>query len=185
MKLRNSAHGWGAVAQLLHWSIAALVIALALLGLLMQELPMSPDKVRLYALHKSLGLTALALVLLRLGWRLFDRRPPWPSAMPAWERIVAACAHWLMYLLLLVIPLSGWLYNSAANFPLRWFGLVRIPPLADADPELKALALALHNWSFYLLAVLFVVHVAAALKHHYHDRDRTLVSMLPRMRRER
>jgi cytochrome b561 len=179
MKLRNDAHGWGAIAQLLHWSLALLIIVLAVLGLLMQELPNSPDKIRMYALHKSLGLTALALVLLRLGWRLFDRRPPWPASMPVWERRLAAAGHALLYLLMLVIPLAGWLYNSAANFSLRWFNLFRVPPLSGPDPELKALALALHNWGFYLLAVLFIGHVAAALKHHYLDRDRTLVAMLP------
>jgi cytochrome b561 len=180
MTLRNSERGWGAIAQLLHWSLALLIIVLAVLGLLMQELPNSPDKIRWYALHKSLGLTALALVVLRLGWRLVDRRPPWPPTMPHWERRLAATGHALLYLLMLVVPLAGWLYNSAANFSLRWFGLVRIPPLSGPDPELKALALAIHNWGFYLLGILFIGHVGAALKHHYIDRDRSLVAMLPR-----
>jgi cytochrome b561 len=179
MPIRNSEHAWSTVAKTLHWGIALLVIAIVLLGLFMQELPNSPFKIRMYALHKSLGLTALALVVLRLGWRLTDRRPPWPPTMPAWERRLASVGHGLLYVVLLVMPISGWLYNSASNFPLRWFNLVRIPPLAEPDPDLKALSLAIHQWGFYVLAVLFAVHVGAALKHHYHNRDATLRRMLP------
>lgn len=179
MPLRNGAEDWGTVARSLHWLIALLVIGLALLGLVMQELPNSPDKLKLYALHKSVGLSVLVLVVLRLGWRAFDRRPPYPVAMPGWQRRLAATPHGLLYLLLIAMPLSGWLYNSAANFPLRWFGLFRVPALTAADPALKPLALAAHEWGFYLLAALLVLHVGAALKHHYLDRDRTLAAMLP------
>jgi cytochrome b561 len=179
MQLRNSPDRWGAVAQLLHWSMAALVISLVLLGLFMTEMPNSMDKLKLYALHKSLGLTVLALVILRLLWRLAGRRPAWPPHIPRWQRRLAGITHGLLYLLLLWMPLSGWLYNSASNFPLRWFNQFRVPALTGPDPELKALALAMHSWGFYLLAALFVLHAGAALKHHYHDRDRTLTAMLP------
>lgn len=179
MQWRNSPSRWGVVAQTLHWTIALAVIGLALVGLLMQELPNSPQKLQVYALHKSVGLTVLVLVVLRLGWRLVDRRPAAPPGQPRWQRGLAAATHGLLYLLLLAMPLTGWLYNSASNFPLRWFGLVRIPPLAAADPDLKALAQDLHSAGFYLLAVLFALHVGAALKHHYLDRDRTLAAMLP------
>jgi cytochrome b561 len=184
MQWRNSPDRWGVVAQTLHWSIALLVIALALVGLLMQEMPNSPDKLKVYALHKSVGLTVLLLVVLRLAWRLFNRRPLHPPHMPAWQRRLAASTHGLLYVLLFAMPLSGWLYNSASNFPLRWFNLVRIPALVEPDRELKALALTLHSGGFYVLAVLFAVHLAGALKHHYLDRDRTLVAMLPFQKRE-
>lgn len=179
MPLRNGAEDWGLVARTLHWTIALAVIGLVLLGLVMQELPNSPNKVQLYALHKSVGLSVLGLLVLRLVWRLVDPRPPYPAAMPRWQRALARVTHGLLYLLLLAMPLSGWLYNSAANFPLRWFGLFKVPPLTAANPELKPLALAAHEWGFYLLAALLALHVGAALKHHYLDRDRTLVAMLP------
>lgn len=182
MNWRNTPTCWGGVAQLLHWLIALMIIALAALGLLMDELPTSMTKVRLYSLHKSLGMTVLLLVILRLGWRLFDRRPGYPSAMPAWQVRLAEVTHGLLYVLLLAIPLSGWLYNSASNFPLRWFGLISLPALTGPDKALKTLALDLHGFGFYLLAVLFVVHVAAALKHHYIDRDDTLRRMWPSRR---
>src|SRR5688572_5767292 len=122
MGWRNSPARWGALAQTLHWTIALAVIGLVLVGLWMDELPNSPTKLKVYALHKSVGITVLVLVVLRLAWRLIDRRPPHPASMPPWERWLAAVTHGLLYLLLLVMPLSGWLYNSASNFPLRWFG---------------------------------------------------------------
>lgn len=179
MQWRNSADRWGTVARLLHWTIAVLIIGLVVVGLSMQELPNSLFKLKVYAWHKSLGLTVLALVLVRLGWRLFDRRPPYPADMPRWQQRLSSAAHGLMYVLMFGMPLSGWLYNSASNFPLRWFDLFRVPSLAAPDPELKALALALHQWGFYLLGLLFTVHVAAALHHHFVRRDATLARMLP------
>jgi len=176
---RNTPQRWGWVAQFLHWSIALLIIGLVIVGLTMDELPNSPDKVKLYALHKSTGLTVLVLVLLRLIWRLVDPRPPYPATMPAWQKKVSNLSHGLLYVLMLSQPLSGWLYNSASNFPLQWFRLFKVPALSGPDPELKSLALAIHEIGFYVLGVLFALHVAAALKHHFVDRDATLARMTP------
>lgn len=179
MTLRNSAHRWGWVAQFLHWSIALMVIGLAIVGLLMDEMANSPDKLKVYALHKSTGLTVLALVLLRLLWRLIDTRPPLPASMPRWQRLLSSATHGLLYLLLLLMPLSGWLYNSASNFPLRWFGLFKVPALTGPDRDIKQWANDIHETGFYVLAALFALHVAAALKHHFIDRDATLARMTP------
>ncbi len=182
MSWRNRPDHWGGLAQLLHWSIAALVIGLAIVGLLMQELPNSPFKLKVYGWHKSFGMLVLLLVGLRLLWRLIDRRPEHPDDLPAWQRRLASGVHGLLYLLLLWMPLTGWLYNSAANFPLRWFGLFALPSLAAPDPELKALANALHVYGFYLLALLFALHAGAALHHHFVRRSPVLRRMLPRRR---
>jgi len=184
MALRNSEQSWGAVAQFLHWAVALAVIGLCVVGLLMQELPASPTKIKVYALHKSIGITVLALVILRLFWRLIDRRPPHPAAMPGWQRTLSALTAGLLYLLLLAMPLSGWLYNSASNFSLRWFNLFSIPPLTGPDPAIKAWAQDLHSYGFYLLGLLFALHVGAALRHHYVERDATLRRMLPFVRKE-
>lgn len=179
MPWRNSEAQWGHVARLLHWSVAVLVIGLAVVGLLMQELPNSLFKLKVYAWHKSFGLTVLALVVLRLCWRFVDPRPPYPASMPRWQQRLSDAAHGLMYVLLLAMPLSGWLYNSASNFPLRWFDLAKVPPLLAANPDLKPVFLAAHQYGFYLLGLLFAVHVGAALHHHFVKRDATLARMLP------
>lgn len=179
MPLRNDEWDWGALMRLLHWAIALGVIGLLAVGWWMGDLPNGPRKIGIYKLHKSVGLTVLALMTLRIVLRLADRRRPTPPAMPAWQQRAADASHVLMYLLLLAMPLSGWLYNSASNFPLKWFELFRVPALSGADPTLKAISGAVHEYAAIALAVLVSLHVAAALKHHLVDRDGVLRSMLP------
>lgn len=178
MRLRNDSEHWGAISLALHWLTVVLVIGLALVGLVMTELPNSPLKISIYAWHKSFGLTVLGLTLLRLAWR-FTGGAPAPAPMPVWQRWAAAGTHGLLYVLLLAIPLTGWLYNSAAGFPLKWFGLFSLPRLSAYDPALKQFAGEAHETLFYLLALLVLLHAAAALKHHYLDRDDTLRRMFP------
>lgn len=176
----STRNNWGGVVKALHWLIALGVIGLATVGWTMKGMPNSPDKIQIYALHKSIGLTLFALVLVRLAWRLFvDTRPELPATMPRWERRAAAVSHVLLYVVLLAMPLSGWLFNSAANFPLKWFKLFSVPSLSGPDPALKAFAGLAHLTIFWLIAALVTIHVAAALKHHFIDRDNVLTRMLP------
>lgn len=179
MPLRNTDTRWGGVAQFFHWLIALLIIAQGAIGLTMVELGMTSTKVKMFALHKSIGLTILALALLRLAWRLGQRVPRDPP-MPRWQHVAARASHFLLYVLILALPLSGWLFNSAANFPLEWFGLVHVPSLTHGfDPVLKAWALRAHVVLFWILIGVVVVHVAAALWHHFVQRDDVLLRMLP------
>lgn len=180
MRLGNSSERWGGVSQGLHWLVAALILAQGVLGLVMVGLPNSPDKIHLYALHKSIGLTVLALAVLRLGWRLYAGAPAPLPGLHGWQRVGARLSHRLLYLLLFAVPLSGWLFNSAAGFPMQWFGLFNLPALAAADPALRAFAAALHAWLFWLLVAVTLAHAAAALHHHFVARDATLARMLPR-----
>lgn len=180
MPLRSDIRRWGGVTKLLHWTIALLVIVLLGVGLWMIDLPISLDKVRVYALHKSTGVTVLALMLIRIAWRASEKsRPQMPLGMPAWERGAAVASHVLLYVALLVMPLSGWLFNSAANFPLQWFGWLSLPALSGPDPALKAFARAIHHWTAYTLIALLSLHVLAAFKHHVFDRNEILRRMLP------
>ena len=176
----NSPEAWGRISIGLHWLTAVLVIGLSLVGLLMTELPNSPFKLQVYALHKSFGLTVLALTVLRLGWRLLAGSP---SALPGprLQQLAARAVHALMYALLLAMPLSGWLYNSASGFPLRWFGLPLPRLFTGFNPTLKELAHTLHETGFYLLALLLLAHAGAALFHHYVKKDQTLKRMTGRM----
>jgi len=133
----------------------------------------------LVSYHKWIGVTVLALMSVRLMWRLSHRPPPLPPAMPAWQRRIATLAHWMLYMLLLAIPLSGWLYSSAVGVPTVYLGLWQLPDLVGKDKALaEALKLAHKSLNFTLLA-LVVVHVAAAIKHHFVDRDGLLARMLP------
>ena len=173
---------WNRFSQVLHWLIALLILGLGIVGLTMTEMANSPDKMRIYALHKSFGLTVLMLVGLRLVWRATHRAPP-PVAMPRWQHLAAQATHGLLYVLMAAVPLSGWLYNSMAGplFAVKWFGLFRVPSIWHADPDLKAWARDLHETAFWVLAAFVALHAAAAFKHHYIDKDETLRRMLPGM----
>lgn len=179
MALRSNLDTWGSVTKALHWLIALAIILLFCVGWFMKGLPNSPDKIKVYALHKSMGLTVLALVVLRIAWRLGEAHPANPPGMPPWQARASTVVHLGLYAIMLGMPLSGWLFNSAANFPLRWFGQFKVPALVGADAGTKALAGAIHFYGAWLLALLFVVHVAGALKHHYLERDAVLRRMLP------
>ena len=172
----NSPKAWGSISIGLHWLSALLILGLAAVGLLMTELSTSPLKLQVYALHKSFGLTVLALTALRLLWRVLAGSPDDVPA-PKLQILAAKSVHTLMYLLLFAIPLSGWLYNSASGFPLRWFGMPMPKLFTGYNPMLKQLALFLHQNLFYALAVLLVLHASAALFHHYVSKDDTLKRM--------
>lgn len=182
MGLKTTTEVWGSVAKFLHWTIALLVILMMIGGTLMDELRNGPDKIWVYAMHKSTGLTILVLMLLRLAWRLFDPRPADPPGLGNLAKTASRTVHGAFYLLLIVMPLSGWLYNSAANFPLRWFGLFSVPALSGPDKELKHFALDVHETVFLIILGVLILHVAAALKHHFQDRDSVLRRMLPFVR---
>ena len=181
MSLKNPADRWGGVSQLLHWTIAALILSIGAVGLVMGELPRSPKYFWVYTAHKSLGLTVLALVLVRIGWRLYAGAPRPVPGTPRWQERIAALTHGAIYLLILAMPLSGWLYDSASGLrPFRWFGLAEVPKLAAPDEAIAGAAHGAHEWLFWLLIALVLAHAGAALYHHFVQRDATLARMLPR-----
>jgi len=184
MPIRNKPDQWGVISIGLHWLTLLLILGLASVGLLMVELPLGTFKVQVYALHKSFGLTVLALTLLRLGWRLVASAPAPVAGTPRWQDAIAKITHGGLYALLVAVPLSGWLFNSAAGFPLHWFGLFKVPSLHAYDSDIKAFAHSAHVSLFYAMAALLVLHAAAALFHHYRLHDRTLVRMLPLMKNQ-
>ena len=178
MALVSTRDEWGAVTRALHWLIALLVVVLATVGWYMKGLPNTPDKAAIYGLHKSTGLTVLALMLARILWRAFEGvRPAQPTGMPGWQVHAARASHVLLYVALIAMPISGWLFNSAANFPLHWFGLFAVPALSGPDPELKAAARFAHEFLFWCIAGLVAVHASAALYHHFGARDGVLRRM--------
>ena len=177
MKFRNHSK-WGVMAQFFHWVMALAILGNGLFGLLM-DLAHSPmQKINWLALHKSIGLTVLALFLLRLAWRMFDRRPPEEPA-PRWQQFSAHVVHGLLYVLIAAIPLSGWWFNSVTGKPLQWFKLFNLPAIAEKNDDIRHFAHGVHEYLFWFLLLVLVAHVGAALKHHVFDRDNVLRRMLP------
>jgi len=178
MTLRSTTRQWGAIAKGFHWVLALAILGNGVFGLL-RGLASSPaQKLDWLALHKSIGLTVLALVLLRLAWRALDGRPREIEA-PRWQQWAARAVHVLLYALIAALPLSGWWFNSVAGKPLQWFKTFDVPALAAADDTVRHLAHAVHENLFWLLLLVLVAHVGAALKHHLSDHDDVLRRMLP------
>lgn len=174
--LATGAERYNRTARLLHWVMAALVIGNLAGGLLNETLE---GTINLIPLHKSLGLTVLALTLVRIGWRFTWQHPPYPPAMPPAQIAAAKAVQGAFYTLMLVMPLSGWVMASAGKYPLTWFGLVDVPKLAVVkDSALHIVSRQSHEVLGWLLAGLVVLHVAAALRHHLILKDRVLERML-------
>ena len=183
MTIKNTPERWGAVSQSLHWLIVLLIAVMAAIGLTMEDFANGPDKIRIYALHKSLGITILALVALRLLWRLYAGAPkPVPGA-PDWQHRLAGLTHLAIYALLFALPLSGWVLNSASGFPLQWFGLFNLPHIVERSHDLHEVAEEVHELLFWALMLLVALHAAAAFYHHLFVGDDTLRRMLPARRR--
>lgn len=171
------------VAIVLHWLLGLVIVGLFLMGSYMVDLPFSPQRLKLFNWHKWAGMSFLALTVLRLLWRMTHRPPALPKtivqAMPGWQMRAYHATHHLMYLLFLAVPLLGWAYSSAAGFPIVLFGQLPLPDLVPVDKALAALIKPWHEITAVLLMALAGLHIAAALKHHWIDRDGLLKRMLP------
>ena len=165
------------VAKGLHWLMAVLILGLLALGLYMHELPLSPQKLTLYSWHKWAGVTVFLLVWVRLLWRVMHRPPALPAAMAPLMRLAAHAGHGVLYLLMVAIPLSGWLMSSAKGFQTVWFGVLPIPDLLGRDKALGDLLQEVHEALNVLLMLTLAGHVGAALWHHFVLKDDTLRRM--------
>ena len=163
----------------LHWIIALLIFAAFPLGVYMHELPLSPDKLRLYSYHKWIGVSIFLLAVLRVTWRSTHRTPSLPATMPRWEKLAASTVHYLLYALILAVPLSGWLMSSAKGVQTVWFGVLPLPDLLAKDKELGDLLKEVHESLNFALLGLVLAHIGAALKHHFIERDGILARMIP------
>lgn len=167
-------------AVALHWLIALLIVCGFALGWVMTDIPgFTPTKLKYFSWHKWIGVTAFTLAVIRVLWRATHVPPPLPADTPALQRVAAHGVHWLLYALMLVIPITGYLYSSASNIPVVYLGIVPLPRLIDPDPVLKATFKTLHVFLNYVLLSLVVLHVLAVVKHQLLDRDGLLSRMLP------
>lgn len=173
-------HGF---AIAMHWILAVALVSIFILGHYMADLPFSPQRLKLYNWHKWAGVTILILSAARLAWRLTHRPPALPQtvtlAMPGWQMQAYHATHIVMYALFFIVPLVGWAYSSAAGFPVVLFGVLPLPDFVTADKALADMIKPWHALSANALGALVVVHVVAALKHHFIDKDGLLDRMRP------
>ena len=184
--IRNTRHGYGAVAIVFHWAMALLVLGMLGLGLYMVRLPQSdPSAFALFQLHKSIGFVVLSLAVLRLCWRAFNPSPKLPEHMPLWEKGIAHLGHTGLYAMMFILPLSGWYVVSASpwGIPTIVFNLFEMPHLPipafiGSKDAVEGIAQTVHEYGAYFLILLVVGHIAAVLKHHFIARDETLKRMV-------
>jgi cytochrome b561 len=179
MQLRNSTTRFGAIAQLLHWAIVALIIVQFYLANKGDDLPRGMAKLAVLAQHKSFGITVLALAVIRLIWRFLNPVPAESSALPSWQRFAARASHFALYALIFLIPVAGWLMSSAKAYSVSWFGLVTLPDFIGQSERAFDFFHELHEILAYSLLVLAILHALAALQHHFIARDNVLRRMLP------
>ena len=179
MGIRNTTQRWGAVSQSLHWLIVVLLIVQVTLAEMADELPIGVKKLTLLARHKSVGITIFALALLRLAWRLQNPTPLLPGTLKPYERALARFTHVMLYVLLFAMPLSGWMMSSARGFPVSWFHIFQLPDLVPKNKALYELLVTTHGVLAWTLGVVAIIHMVAALKHHFVLKDDVLRRMLP------
>jgi len=174
--LRHFFHAQRAVAA------AALLLVLIAMGLYMVQLPdvgFDTNKITLILVHKALGMLALAIAALRLGWRLANVLPRFVDGLPDWQQVAARFVHLMFYALLFAVPVTGWLMSSAGGYPVPFFSFFDVPDLIGTNEWLFQVLIEVHRWLAWLLLFFLVLHAAAALRHHFALRDDTLQRILP------
>lgn len=176
LKLKNTEKRFGLVAVSLHWLIAILISSMLALGLYMTNFPKDAEKFQLYGWHKAFGILALGLIVLRVIWRLINITPQ--LYLPRLEKIAAYAMHWSLYVVMMAMPLTGWLMSSAAGRPVSFFGLFTLPNLMQPNKAWQHFFASAHGWLAYALIAMIIIHTLAALKHYFIDKDDILQRML-------
>jgi cytochrome b561 len=166
-------------AQWLHWLVAALIVSAWILGYYLADLPRGPERTNLIGWHKAIGSTVLLAAAVRLAWRSFNPPPPLSETMPLLVRKIAGRAFVLYYLLMVLVPLAGWAESNAYGYPVKLAGVLPLPVLFEKNESLGGVFKNIHVTLAWTFGILIAGHVAAALKHHFIDRDDTLARMLP------
>lgn len=176
--LRNTKTQYGSIAKFFHWLIFVLVLGLLIVGFTWEDFPV-PQKFTLIDIHKLTGLSVLLLVILRVVWSFINIKPGLPWAVKAWERIAEYSVHGLLYLLLLAMPVSGWIMSTAAGRPPQIGGHLIPAPGIAINSSLARTALTLHVTFAWCLIALVTLHILAAFKHYLINKDNILQRMLP------
>ena len=175
MALGNSSSEFGTLSKILHWSMAAIIITLIGVGIYMAELPKETTEQKQYAfqfygLHKSFGVVVLALMVFRLVWIRLSPPPALPAVFDAKEKMITKAVQGFLYILMILMPLSGYLMSNAGGFPINFFGLGELPALIGKSKEIGGIAHEAHEIMGFAMLALIVLHVAGALKHRIKDK---------------
>ncbi|GAO98285.1 hypothetical protein Cva_00934 [Caedimonas varicaedens] len=176
--LKNTQASWGIISRLFHWVIALMVVTLLTVGLIMTGMEPGAEKWKLYGLHKATGMTVLALVILRLFWRVFNPVPALPKGLSQWQMIAAYANIYFLYLLLFCMPLSGFIMSVFGGHDIDYFGLVTIKAVTQGQTPLGILSHAVHITLAYVIIGVVSLHVAAALYHQFYLKNNLLRRMI-------
>jgi len=179
MALKNTAEQYGSLSKFFHWTVAIMVVALLTVGFIMDDISDKALKMQVYNIHKLIGLSVLLLMIMRLLWRLNNVLPEYPPTVPKWARKAARATHDLLYLVLIIMPLSGWIMSSAAGHPPHLGSWSLGIPGLTANKTLAQYGNSLHYVLAWAIPSLILLHIGAALKHHFMDKDEVLLRMLP------
>lgn len=184
MSLHNTRNSFGTVTKTFHWLLVVTVLSMLAIGFIMEDMPNGLDKLRLFGRHKATGLTVLVAAVAWMLWRLKNVKPSYPEHLSWLQKRTADSVKYVLLMLLVAMPLTGWLMSSAAGYSVSYFGWFMVPDLVEPNPELRRSMVAAH----YYFAVVFIgvigMHAAAALLHHFYYKDTILRRMLPFTRRE-
>jgi cytochrome b561/polyisoprenoid-binding protein YceI len=176
--MNNETTHYTPIAKILHWLVAGMIVVQFILAQLADNASSDLQELALLANHKSVGITILAVAIVRIAWRLMNPPPALPAAMPQWQVTASHVSHWSMYVLLILVPVAGWLMSSASAYSVSWFGLFQLPDFAGPDAEMAEIYEEIHEILATVLLVIASVHVLAALKHALFDKDDVLRRMV-------
>jgi cytochrome b561 len=184
VRWKNTQTEWGLASRLFHWFMAAAILIMFAVGFTMINLPTTPLKIDLFRFHKSLGLLLLLLAIMRLFWRSIHPVPGLPAYLSDSEILLVRTGQYLMYALLILIPVSGWIINSAANLPMQWFGLFDVPAITGPSIKIEDYAKTAHLTLIIILGLAICAHITAALRHHAIYKNNILNNMLGRQTKD-
>ena len=180
MCFKGNADSFGSLAKLFHWVMAVLIIGVLLVGLSLEEFENTPDFRTIITYHKEFGILVIALAVLRLGWKVLDISPSLPDTMSDKAKKAAKLGHCALYFLMFALPISGLMASSAAGYPVSMFGWFDLPMLLEQNKELSHDIKEFHELMANALIGLLVLHIGAALVHHFYYKDDILKKMLPK-----
>lgn len=177
--LRNSKERFGAVSQVLHWGVFLMFVSLYVLAEMMEDAPKGPERMALYDLHKSIGITVLFTVFLRLSWRIANPVPEPSGKVSKWLELAASASHYVLYAVMFIMPVSGYVMSVSGGHDVSWFGLFTLPNLVAKNEGLHEFGEESHEVMAAVILVLVSVHILAALWHHFIVKDNVFRRMLP------